>query len=229
MLAEGHSLIGDALAVSEEASDGYTSLECRRFLCFAKLHLGEYEQLRTLGESVLAHIRGTGMYQHVAHISALLGYEAVAANRYAQAEAYFEEGLEAARQVQALLYLADPALGRTYVARARGDRRVAHERFGEALQYCFRMRWLDRDANTASAGALLVADRGERELALELWALASSRPMVANSRWFDDVIGKEMDALAAEMPSEIVSAAEVRGHARDMKATLEELIAEWGE
>ena len=52
------------------------------------------------------------------------------------------------------------------------------------------------------AMALLLADEGENEHAVELYALASRYPLVAKSRWFADVMGKEIAAAAAILPAE---------------------------
>ncbi len=75
--------------------------------------------------------------------------------------------------------------------------------------------------------ALLLADEGEPERAVELYALASRYPYVANSHWFEDVAGKHIAAIAASLPPEVVAAAQERGRARDLWATVEELLAEW--
>jgi hypothetical protein len=77
--------------------------------------------------------------------------------------------------------------------------------------------------------ALLLTDEGERERAVELYALASRYPYVSNSRWFEDVAGKHIAAVAATLSPEAVAAAQERGRARDMAATLEELLEELGD
>jgi hypothetical protein len=77
--------------------------------------------------------------------------------------------------------------------------------------------------------ALLLADEGETERAVELHALASRYAVVANSQWFDDVSGKHIAAVANTLPPEAVAAAQERGRARDLVATMEELLEELGE
>jgi len=62
--------------------------------------------------------------------------------------------------------------------------------------------------------------------AVELYALAARYPCVANSRWFEDVFGRQIDALAETLPAEAVEAARKRGRARDMWETAKELLAE---
>ena len=71
-------------------------------------------------------------------------------------------------------------------------------------------------------------DQGETELAVELYALASCHPYVANSRWFEQVYGRKIAAVVATLPPEVVAAARERGQARDMEATAAELLAELG-
>ena len=72
-----------------------------------------------------------------------------------------------------------------------------------------------------------MADRGEVARAVELYALASTFPSVSNSRWFEDIAGKQIAAAAERLLAEIVARAQECGRARDLWATVEELLAEW--
>ena len=74
--------------------------------------------------------------------------------------------------------------------------------------------------------ALLLADEGQIERAVELYALALRYPFVANSRWFEDVAGNQIRAAAATLPEADVTAAKDRGQARDLHATVAELLVE---
>ena len=76
------------------------------------------------------------------------------------------------------------------------------------------------------AAARLLADEGEMERAVELYALASRYPFVANSRWFEDVAGSQIAAQAAALPEMVLAAAKERGHARDLHATVGEILSE---
>lgn len=79
-----------------------------------------------------------------------------------------------------------------------------------------------------AGAALLLADEGEGERAIELYALASRYPFVGHSRWFEDVAGSQMTALAARLPVAVVTAARERGQARELDATVGELLTELG-
>ena len=61
---------------------------------------------------------------------------------------------------------------------------------------------------------------------MEVYALALRYPHIANSRWFQDVFGPPMAAAADSLPQEVVQAAQARGRARDLAATVRELLAE---
>jgi hypothetical protein len=77
--------------------------------------------------------------------------------------------------------------------------------------------------------ALLLADRGEVERAVGLYALASRYPLVANSRWFEDIAGKHVNAVSATLPPDVVKVVQKKGRARDLEATVVELLVELGQ
>ena len=76
------------------------------------------------------------------------------------------------------------------------------------------------------AMALLFLDDGALERAVELYALASRYPYVACSHWFEDVAGTHIADMSAGLPADVVAAAQERGRARDLDATVKELLVE---
>ena len=50
--------------------------------------------------------------------------------------------------------------------------------------------------------------------------------VIANRRWFEDVAGKPIAAVADTLPPDVVAAAQERGRARDFDATITELLHE---
>jgi hypothetical protein len=74
--------------------------------------------------------------------------------------------------------------------------------------------------------SLILAGQGKPGRAVEIYALASRYPYVANSHWFEDVVGKHITAVAATLPPEVVGAAQERGRARDLWETAQELLEE---
>jgi hypothetical protein len=75
------------------------------------------------------------------------------------------------------------------------------------------------------AAALLLADRGEVERAVEVYACASCYGFVAHSRWFEEVAGHEIAAAAESLPAGRLEAARARGQALAWDAMAAGLLA----
>ncbi len=64
--------------------------------------------------------------------------------------------------------------------------------------------------------ALLLADDGEAERALEIHALLLEHPYTANAHWLSEIITPVMTTAAAALSAEQRSAAEERGRGQDV-------------
>ena len=73
--------------------------------------------------------------------------------------------------------------------------------------------------------ALLLADEGQLERAVELYATVSRYPLVSNSRLLADRAGGQIVAVTAQLPPNVAAAAQARGRARDLEATMADLVA----
>jgi hypothetical protein len=74
--------------------------------------------------------------------------------------------------------------------------------------------------------ALLYADEGKVEEAVRLHALVNRYPYVANSRWFADIAGDRLEAVAAELPATSAEQARQQGRNLDLWETAQSLISE---
>jgi hypothetical protein len=74
--------------------------------------------------------------------------------------------------------------------------------------------------------ALLLADQGAVERAVEVYACASRYGFVAKSRWFEDVAGQPLRTMAAPLPAEAVESAEEQGRSQDWDVMAAELFSE---
>lgn len=74
------------------------------------------------------------------------------------------------------------------------------------------------------AAALYVAAAGNVTRAVEIRALAQRTPIMANSRYYEDLAWREVTAAADLLPPDIVTAAQERGRALDLWTTARELI-----
>jgi phosphotransferase system glucose/maltose/N-acetylglucosamine-specific IIC component len=76
------------------------------------------------------------------------------------------------------------------------------------------------------AAALLLADRGAAERAVEVYACASRYGFVADSCWFEALTAGPVAEAAALLPARVVGAARARGEAQDWDTMAAGLLAE---
>ena len=62
--------------------------------------------------------------------------------------------------------------------------------------------------------------------AIELSALAATIPFLRNNRFYHDIAGRHIDAVAEALLPEVVTAAQERGRARDLETTAWEILEE---
>ncbi len=194
-----------------------------------KMHLGLYGQARKTGEEAVALARERGESWHEGRALGVLGSTALAEGQAAAAMELFEQADTAGRAGGDRLGLAEAMAGAGYAARRLGQTTQARQSLAQALQLGIQIRSLRPLWAALPAVALLLADGGEVERAVELYALAWSVPHIARSRWYEDVAGQELAAVTAGLQPEGREAALARGRAREIWATAEELLAELGQ
>ena len=145
---------------------------------------------------------------------------------YTEARRLAQESVAILREMRRRSSLAMTLAVLATAERGLGDLSRGQDHLSEALRISAETGAFEPSLSTLPAIALLLADRGERERAVELYALASEHPYVANSRWFESVYGRHIAAVADTLPSDAVVAAEERGRARGLEATAVELLAE---
>jgi tetratricopeptide (TPR) repeat protein len=190
-------------------------------------HLGSYDEARASARTGLTLCQESGLRGIVPVFSVELGRLALAEGACGAAQEWLQQSIAIFQEVgerhlmmgEALATLACVARGLGQPAQARGHLRAA-------LRIAAENHRPNTTLQSLPAVALLVMDGGEVERAVELYALASRYPFVANSRWFEDIAGQHIAAAAAALPPEVVAAAQERGRARDLWATVEELLAE---
>jgi tetratricopeptide (TPR) repeat protein len=219
---KAHSLLDENVAGFQDP--GTRNDVAHVFQACAKMHLGRYEQGRTQAEAGLAMAREADGPLNVGAAYIVLGWEALVREAYAQAQTLFRESVDIYQDAgqQDMLSWALAFLG--YAERGLGQHDRAKKHLCRALQIAIEIQSFIAQMFTLPGVALLLADLGHEERAVELYALASRYPVVANSRWFADVVGQHIAAVAAALPPDIVAAAKERGRARDLDATMAECL-----
>lgn len=113
-----------------------------------------------------------------------------------------------------------------YAAYSDGHIGQARHYQSKALQMGLEIEGFSPLIQTLPLAAILLADQGEKEQAIELYTLASQYPFVANSCWFEDVIGRHITAAAATLSPQAVATAQEQGRGRDLWETAAELMVE---
>jgi tetratricopeptide (TPR) repeat protein len=207
-------------------------VEATSSMAWCLSHLGRYERAHALAQSNLERCVQAGYRLYRAMANCAIAHVALGREEPATAHRLLLESVRLYREtvggggdlavLLAHLGCAERALG--HKVEARGH-------LSEALHMAVEGRhWVPLLA-TLPRLALLLADGIGRfapdiERAVELYALASRYPFVANSHWFEDVAGRHIVSAAAALPPEVVAAAQERGRARDLWATAEELLEE---
>jgi tetratricopeptide (TPR) repeat protein len=226
----------EAHRLLEESASRFSDLGIRHRFATANWSLGEvsmdlglYGQARTQTEMGCTLFREVGDQHGVAGCHLSLGRLALVREAYAEARQLLERSVALYREIgeQFELCWAPATLGNA--VRALGQLSQARRHTCEALRGAAEAGVFAPAVMSLAHSALLLADQGEPERAVELYALASRHPMVGHSRYWEDVVGRHIAAVAAALPSDVVTAAQERGRARDLHATVAELLVELGE
>ena len=213
----------EMLAIADDMRAFYYQIYAHGCLSSAKAHQGEYGEARAHGELLLNLTRAQEVDWGIAVAMSFLARVALALDENAEARQLLEEGLPHKWEGGLPNQLTWVLPGITTLR--QGQPLQARRHFHKALLEATETRDLTQLIEALPAIALFLADEGKRERAVELYALASRYPHVANSRWYEDVCGEHIAAVAATLAPEVVAAAQKRGRARDLWVTAEELAA----
>jgi tetratricopeptide (TPR) repeat protein len=247
-LDQAESLLAESRAVFDGVGTPHYEASTHWSLAFADMLLGRWERATSQAQMSLALARAAGVpfiapmsYWLLACLSLAEGERALdpgvspympegvaAREAYGEARRLAQESVGILRELlhrsalaQILPILAAAELGFGNLARAQ-------EHLCEALRISGEIGVFEPLLFALAATALFLAQKGEKQRAVEVYSLASRYPFVGSSRWFEDVLGRHISKAAAHLPLEAVAAAKERGRARDAWATCRELAEEFG-
>ena len=228
-LAESHEMLDKCAPIYQNLGLRYELAYATIFLGAVSGFLGRYEETRILVKTGLNMCQEMGYRRESAFGLFTLAALALAEERYAKAQWALQQSVTIYRELgqQDEMGWAIVLLG--YATRGMGQPHLAIEYLHEAVQKGIEFQTFFLALLTLSGVSLLLVDQGKAERAVELYALASHYPMVSNSRWFEDIAGRHIATAAALLLPEIVEAARERGFARDLQATVAELLDELGQ
>jgi len=208
--------------------DGYLEPEgfVRLAIGFSHLHMGQYVQAQKELTRSLALVRETNSRGVEASVHGWLGYLALVNLDYEAAQAAFAEGYRLYQATQGDAYTFSALSGLGFSTCCRGDLGQARHYFRQLLTEGLRRKDFLYLLFALPGLALYLARRDEVERAITVWAQAQCQPFVANSKWYEDVVGLELTAVAASLPRDVAEVARRRGQGMDLWQTAEALLAE---
>jgi tetratricopeptide (TPR) repeat protein len=167
----------------------------------------------------------------------ILGWAALAEEQYAEAAQWLGETAAGYHQMEIDFHAREwlawslAPLGRA--ACGLGNRAEAQGQLFKALEIAADMGAFLPLLHLIPIIPVVLADAGEVERAVELYALAETHPFVTNSQLFEDIAGRHVKAAGAALPPDVVEAAQTRGRALDWWETAGALLEElrqlgWG-
>ena len=218
----------EALPLREQRVAFWRDRGSRGLLAESLVYLGENEQLMGRYAEARAHLEeALSLLQEVKQHGPAqqcgldLGLLALATGDVAEAERWLEQlTLDPPHPTVVERSLSTIGLLGAALALQAGRREEA----GRYL--CEELRRETTASDILPVAALYCAAGGDAARAVELYALARRDPWVRCSRMHEDLYGRPIAAAAADLPADLVAAAEERGRARDWLSTARELLAE---
>ena len=224
---QAHTLYLEAISLLEELGidSGSYILNYVNF-GIAKVSLGEYQEAKALLLSCLAQSREVGHQYSIGLTLEFLGAVSLALGQPDEAYDLLRESLAVFREIQTPDQIATTLAMLSLALIRQSKWQQAQASLLEAIQTNQQARGIFAWLYTLSAVALLLIERGNPEWAVELYALASTHPHVANSRWFEDIVGQSIAALADSLSPAVFSAARQRGQSLELWEPVDRLWLE---
>jgi Tetratricopeptide repeat len=223
---DGLIVLESGIQICDELGDQFGAGDQLPFAAEARLHLGHYAEALADTEQVAAALprfpyRWTRAFAQFIH-----GLAVLALGTSDEALALLQEsaaGFEEIRHGKNRGWVAGP-LG--LAAHLAGDEDLARQEVRGALQTGVDMGVFMPLMYALPVAARLLADRGDVERAVEVYACAAHSGFVANSRWFQDLVGAPIEAAVAHLPQETLAAARERGQAQTWDEMARQVLAE---
>jgi tetratricopeptide (TPR) repeat protein len=225
---EAQQLAREGLVIAQDLGQLASEAFARRAVCAMLIHTGQYQQARQQVAGMLPLLEEMGLRPLEASLYDALGFLALSESSYVEAQSVFAKSASILRETWQHIVMI-PLTGLGYAACRLGQLPEARRYFAEALTGALAFGSYIPAVFALSGVALLLATSGKAARAVdEVWALCQRHPYVANSKWFADVAGRELEALTASLPLEVAEAAKERGRSLDLWETAEALLDELG-
>jgi tetratricopeptide (TPR) repeat protein len=240
LYAQAHARLAEAQALVSDLEHPQLKAWVTTLQAMVDLYAGGYKTARGRTEAVLPITRERDAHTVVMDAEAVLGavlgvlgWLALVDGEFEKARDLCAESVAAYPHPGVTQYFLDlvawSQVGLGLGAYGMGNKAEAQSTISEALERALAVRSFPMLLHLMPAIPVLLIgaqDVNLKERAIELYALASSHPFVGNSPLLKDLAGKHITFAIAELPSEMVAAAQERGQALDWWDTAKVLLEE---
>jgi tetratricopeptide (TPR) repeat protein len=218
------SLVSQALPLVQDLGNRHEIAFVYLLLGLTLQMTGQYELARgNLGKS-LELGRNDGFQRETAASLWSLGCIALVEASPVEAQPLFQESLAIYRQIGHQDELSWALSMDAFCYIASGQVELATSRLVEALQIAGLIRGYFSALFALAVGALWLGAQGQAEKALQVYTLAATQPIFANSAWFHQVLDKSIINYTEGLPAASAESARERGRQRQLWPTLAELL-----
>jgi predicted ATPase/DNA-binding SARP family transcriptional activator len=191
----------------------------------AYYHLGDYDNAETQSRQALITLQDRDYPFEQAFARWQLGMTLLAREQAEEAAQLFQDCLQAYSEYRRQDGVGSAHAGLALAAYKLGAYAQAWEHCLKALRRLSEYQHIFWMFYALGTMALLLAQQAQVTQAIEIYSLIRRYNFVANSRWFQDVIGRHLDQTAANaLPATEVAAARKRGEAMQVWATVNQLL-----
>ena len=188
------------------------------------LHLGDFQQACVEGAASLEAGRAISDPWVTSFALWQLGDITLVQGDPEQAERYLQESLVIERGANHLLRLHDVLISSAYTAYALGRNGYVAQCLFNALRGAVEDRLWFSAVRALPLAALHALEQDQPERAVELWAMALGFPHVANSAWYNAIVGRPLQAAADALSLERAAVLQEQGRRRDLWETVVEIL-----
>jgi DNA-binding SARP family transcriptional activator/predicted ATPase len=215
----------ESLAALTEIGDRSTVPGYLSGLATTYLQLGDYENAKCKAEEGLQLSLQVGHNDDASFALYILGGVDLVKKRYQQAASRFQESKRLVEIDFTPPEMVDSNLsGLGMAALGLGNRPLARQYLITELTEALESYTHHRAKDALLGFALLFADQGQEEDAVRLHALVNRYPLISKSRWYADIAGDHLTAVAARLPVTIAEQAREQGRNLDLWETVRGII-----
>jgi len=229
--AEAHAALESILLLLQQVGDRYGWVYGMVGLGMCELVLGEYVKATRTMQVALESAQLDGFAREEAFIHVHLGCLALVNGDESQVITDIQEGVSSYRHMHFFEELGMALGGLALAQHMFGQEQQAWTTLQEVMHIAVETHGRFTIFTLPAALVVILADTGKWEQAVEAYSAVIKDPIVANSRWFADMVGNRMDLAKQRLPEEVWLAAEARGREGDLFDVLARLgqeISAWG-